>query len=74
MQQLYRKMLTVYGYGGMSLGADERRSGLQAALQALAAGELKVRIDEVLALDEVGEAFARLTERRVQGKLLLSLA
>ena len=74
MQQLYRKMITVYGYGGMLLTAQERRSGLQAALQALAAGELKVRIDEVLALDEVEEAFARLTERRVQGKLLLSLA
>jgi NADPH2:quinone reductase len=73
MQQLYRKMITLYGYGGMLLTADERRSGLQAALKALAAGELKVRIDEVLAPDEVGEAFARLTERRVQGKLLLSL-
>jgi len=74
MQQLYRKMVTLFGYGGMLLSADERRTGLQAALSALAAGELKVRIDEVLALDEVGEAFARLTERRVQGKLLLALA
>jgi NADPH2:quinone reductase len=74
MQQLYRKMITVYGYGGMQLTEDERRSGLQAALQALAAGELKVRIDEVLTLAEVGEAFTRLTERRVQGKLLLGLA
>lgn len=74
MQQLYRKMVTLFGYGGMLLSADERRTGLRAALAALAAGELKVRIDEVLALDEVGEAFARLTERRVQGKLLLALA
>ena len=74
IQQLYRKMVTLFGYGGMLLNADERRTGLRAALAALAAGELKVRIDEVLALDEVGEAFARLTERRVQGKLLLALA
>jgi len=74
IQQLYRKMITLFGYGGMLLSADERRTGLQAALSALAAGELKVRIDEVLALDEVDEAFARLTERRVQGKLLLALA
>ncbi len=74
IQQLYRKMITLFGYGGMLLTADERRTGLQAALSALAAGELRVRIDEVLTLEEVGEAFARLTERRVQGKLLLALA
>ncbi len=74
MQQLYRKMITLFGYGGMLLSADERRTGLRAAIAALAAGELKVRIDEVLALDDVGEAFTRLTERRVQGKLLLALA
>ena len=74
LQGLYRKMITLFGYGGMLLTVDERRTGLQAALVALAAGELRVRIDEVLALEEVGEAFARLTERRVQGKLLLALA
>jgi NADPH2:quinone reductase len=74
MQQLYRKMLTVFGYGGMQLTDDERRTGLQAAMQVLAAGQLTVRIDEVLALDDVGEALTRLTERRVQGKLLLALA
>ena len=73
MQQLYRKMLTVYGYGGMQITRDERRAGLQAALAALKAGELKVRVDEVLALDDVNGAFERLTERRVQGKLLLAL-
>ncbi len=74
LQRLYRKMITLFGYSGMLLTPEERRTGLKAALAALAAGELKVRIDEVLALDEVDEAFARLTERRVQGKLLLELA
>lgn len=74
MQELYRKMITLFGYGGMQLRRDERRSGLEAALQALRAGELRVRVDEVLALEAVNEGFARLTERRVQGKLLLALA
>jgi NADPH:quinone reductase len=73
MQLLYRKMISVLGYGGMQLRPEERRAGLRDALRALAAGELKVRIDEVLALDGVNEAFARLAERHVQGKLLLDL-
>jgi NADPH2:quinone reductase len=73
MQELYRKMLTLFGYGGMGLRRDERRAGLEAALEALRAGDLKVSIDEVLALDAVNHAFTRLVERRVQGKLLLDL-
>ena len=73
MQLLYRKMISVLGYGGMQLRPEERRAGLQAALKALSVGELKVRIDDVLALDGVNEAFARLAQRQVQGKLLLDL-
>jgi D-arabinose 1-dehydrogenase-like Zn-dependent alcohol dehydrogenase len=34
---------------------------------------LKVRIDSVLPLEEVNDAFRRLVDRRVQGKLLLDL-
>jgi NADPH:quinone reductase len=74
MQVLYRKMLSVMGYGGMQLGREERRAGLQAALAALQAGDLRIRIDEVLALDQVNGALKRLAERKVQGKLLLGLA
>ncbi|MGB9186365.1 MAG: zinc-binding alcohol dehydrogenase family protein [Solirubrobacteraceae bacterium] len=74
MQELYRKMVTLFGYGGMQLGRDERRPGLEAALEALRAGEIKVRIDEVLPLEAVNEAFARLQDRRVVGKLLLALS
>ncbi len=74
MQELYRKMVTLFGYGGMQLHRDERRPGLEAALQALRAGELKVRIDEVVPLEAVNDAFTRLVERRVEGKLLLALS
>ncbi|MDQ6745051.1 MAG: zinc-binding dehydrogenase [Actinomycetota bacterium] len=73
MQTLYRNMLTVLGYGGMHLDAREHRAGLQAALGALAAGELRVSIDEVLPLAAVGEALGRLERRQAQGKLLLEL-
>jgi NADPH:quinone reductase-like Zn-dependent oxidoreductase len=74
MQMLYRKMVSVLGYGGTQLTSEERRSGLQEALGTLERGELKVRIDEVLALDRVNEALSRFAERRVQGNLLLDLS
>ena len=73
MQSLYRKMVSLLGYGGMTVPRDERRAGLQEALEAVRAGDLKVRIDEVLALEQVNEAFQRLVDRQVRGNLLLDL-
>ena len=58
MQQLYRKMLSLLGYGGGQLRPEERRSGLEDALAALRDGAIRVRVDEVLALERVNEAFA----------------
>ena len=74
MQTLYRKMISVLGYGGLQLEPGERRAGLQAALGALKDGSLRVLVDEVLALEQVNEAFQRLVDRQVQGKLLLALS
>ncbi|MEO6858591.1 MAG: zinc-binding alcohol dehydrogenase family protein [Solirubrobacteraceae bacterium] len=73
LQNLYRKMVTLYGYGGMQLRREERRAGLETTLRALRDGELMITIDEVLPLAEVNAAFTRLSDRRVQGKLLLDL-
>src|SRR5207245_1903272 len=73
MQTLYRKALTLYGYGGMQLTTTERRQGLGKALAALSDGRLKLRIDGVVPLAEVNEAFSRIENREVQGKLLLDL-
>lgn len=73
LQTLYRKGLSLTGYAGLILTAEERRRGLEAALAALAAGELRVVIDDVLALEEVNQALRRLVDRRVRGKLLLAL-
>jgi NADPH2:quinone reductase len=73
LQALYRKGGSILGYAGMLVGADERRAGLRETLRALAEGELRVRIDEVLPLGEVNDALARLAARDVQGKLLLDL-
>jgi NADPH:quinone reductase len=72
MQTLYRKGITLHGYAGMQLTREERRDGLAAALGALQRGDLRVRVDEVLALEQVNEAFERLAQRKVDGKLLLA--
>ncbi len=74
LQTLYRKYASICGYGGMVLTPGERREGLQKALAALRDGALRVRIDEILGLDDVNDAFRRLLDRRVQGKLLLELS
>jgi NADPH:quinone reductase len=74
LQTLYRKMLSLLGYGGMQLTPEERRPGLEAALLALAEGTLVVRVDSVVPLEQVNETFKRLLERRVQGNLLLDLS
>jgi NADPH:quinone reductase len=74
IQLLYRKALSLLGYGGGQLDRAERRAGLEAALEAVITGELKVRIDDVLPLDQVNHAFQRLIDRKVQGKVLLDLS
>jgi NADPH2:quinone reductase len=73
MQTVYRKMISILSYGGMQVTRDERRRGLVAALAALQDGRLRVRIDDVLPLAQVSEAFDRLVQRTVQGNLLLDL-
>jgi NADPH:quinone reductase len=73
MQMLYRKGLSILGYAGGQLGHEQRRAGLEDALLALRDGALRVWIDEVLPLDLVNEAFERLAQRRVRGKLVLEL-
>jgi NADPH2:quinone reductase len=73
LQTLYRKPGKLLGYGGMQLHTDERRRGLVAALTALREGILRVPIDDVLPLEQVNDAFERLTRRQVEGKLLLDV-
>ena len=73
MRLLYRKMLSLLGYGGTILTREDRRPGLQDALEAVRAGQMSVRVDSVLPLQDVNDAFQRLVDRSVQGKLLLDL-
>lgn len=73
MQVLYRKGITLLGYGGMIVTREWRRRGLTAALGALRDGDLEVVVDEVLPLESVNEGFQRISDRAVSGKLMLEL-
>ncbi len=73
LQQLYRKGLTVFGYAGLISRSDELARSIREGLDALAEGRMEIPIDTVLPLTEVNEAFARIEQRRVNGKLLLDL-
>jgi NADPH2:quinone reductase len=73
VQLLYRKGVSLLGYAGGLVPGEQRRAGLGEVFEAVRAGELTVRIDEVLPLDQVNVAFQRLVDRQVRGKLLLDL-
>jgi NADPH2:quinone reductase len=73
MQMLYRKALTVYGYGGLIESAERMAAGKAAALAALAEGRLKVVVADVLPLGRVNDAFTALVDRAVSGKIVLDV-
>jgi len=73
MQSLYRKGLTVYGYGGLAEPEERMAPARASALAALADGRLRVAVAERLPLERVNEAFAALVDRAVMGKIVLDL-
>jgi NADPH2:quinone reductase len=73
LPRFYRNGQRIVGYGGGRLTTEQRRAGLVEALAALTDGRLRVRVDRVLPLTEVNEAFAMLVARSVTGKLLLNV-
>jgi NADPH2:quinone reductase len=73
MQMLYRKGLTVYGYGGLIEPPERLQAGKAAALAALADGRLKVAVAEVLPLGRINDAFSALVDRAVTGKVVIDL-
>jgi NADPH:quinone reductase len=73
MQSVYRKSITIHGYGGLIEPLDRLHATLREAMEALAAGRFQLAIDDVLPLDDVNEAFRRLEHREVNGKLVLRL-
>jgi NADPH2:quinone reductase len=73
LRNLYRKGLTVYGYGGLIEPDDVMIAATRAALEAMARGEFVIPVDSVLPLDHVNAAFERFQQRRVRGNLVLDV-
>lgn len=73
MQSLYRKGLTVFGYGGLIEPPERMAAGKAAALAALADGRLRVAVAERLPLTSVNDAFTALADRAVTGNIVLDL-
>ena len=73
LQPLYRKSLTIHGYGGLMLSDAERRTGLIEAMAALAEGRMQIPVDRTIPLEQVNDAFGLLADRAVTGKIVLDL-
>ena len=73
LRALYRKSLSILGYGGLIEPEDAARRSIAGALAAVRDGQMSVKIDSVLALEDVNEALRRIEQREVCGKLLLAL-
>ncbi len=70
---VYRKNLTILGYGGLIQPEETIQRSVEGALTAVREGRMSVEIDSVLPLEEVNEALRRIEQRAVSGKLLLAL-
>ena len=73
LQVLYRKGLTVFGYGGLIEPAAAITTGIGRALDALASGAMSVEIGAVAPLAGVNDALRDQADRRVLGKLVLDV-
>jgi NADPH:quinone reductase len=71
LQALYRKSLTILGYGGLAEPDEALAAAVEVAIGALLRDELYIAIDTVVPLDDVNEALSRLERRQVCGKLVI---
>ena len=72
LRVLYRKAVSLLGYGGLVVADDERRRVLADLLAQIAAGALRVPV-ELVPLDQAADTHRRILERGLTGKLVLDL-
>ena len=73
MRQMYRKAISIIGYAGL-ISDQQTDAGIMASLfEMMAASSLRIRLGDVLALNQADEAFTRILQRTARGKLLLDV-
>jgi NADPH2:quinone reductase len=70
LRVLYRKAVSLLGYGGLVVADEERRRVLADLLAQVAAGTLRVPV-ELVPLSQAAECHRRILERGLTGKLVL---
>jgi NADPH2:quinone reductase len=73
LQLIYRKGITVFGYGGLIASHESLVEAKTQALRALGDGTLRVAIGGAFALARVNDAFESISNRALNGKILLDL-
>jgi NADPH2:quinone reductase len=73
LQAVYRKHLTIFGYGGLIATEESLANAKHAALEAVATGTMRVSIGATFLLASVNEALEQQAGRSVNGKVLLDL-
>jgi NADPH:quinone reductase len=73
LQAVYRKSLTIFGYGGLIASEESLVNAKRRALQAVADGTMHVSVSKIFPLDEVNEALDAQARRAVPGNILLDL-
>lgn len=71
LRELYRKGAVILTYSGLMDRPEDSQAAFDQLFQAVADGSLSVPVDEVLSLEQAGEAHERVLGRGVRGKLLL---
>ena len=74
LQQLYRKGISVLGYAGLIEPPERLQAAMRGALADLAAGRLRVPVDDAASLEDINDALRRLEQRLHRGKLVVRLA
>lgn len=73
LQTLYRKGLTVRGYGGLIERDEDLARAAAQALDGVAAGRMEIVVGRTVGLERIEEAFRALRERSVTGKVVIDL-
>jgi NADPH2:quinone reductase len=73
LQMVYRKSLTIFGYGGLIASEETIVNAKRRALQAVADATMRVSVSKIFPLEEVNDALDTLASRAVPGNILLDL-